>query len=120
MSLHYPCKFNVDLGNGSITKSYSTCEADCKQSRAKSIVSVDGVPSIDTTPIPFSSTFYEQYQSNKQDYSLHNDDHASSLFNSNDRIERQQWPYVTWNTMMIVSVGTVMSIVVVLLVIFLV
>jgi hypothetical protein len=96
------CEYEVDLGNGWITKSISSYHSNAKQ-RTTSILSADSIQPITTFKIPFTNTFYKQPIQSKQDES-------NILFNSHDYISQPRWPDVSFRTITIFSIGTMIII----------
>ncbi|CAF1147466.1 unnamed protein product [Adineta steineri] len=105
------CEYEIDLGNGWITKSTSSYQSDPKyQQRSTSIISGDSIHSMNTYQIPFTNTFY------RQENSIDHYDKSNILFNSHNYIQ-QRWPQLSLRTFTIFSIGTTTLLCVIVLII---
>jgi hypothetical protein len=97
------CEYDIDLGNGSITKSTSSYQSDEKQQRRSSIISADSVQVTHTSHLPFTNPFYERHHRTKQDLVSTTGHEANVLFNADDYVpEKRQ---AQWSINKIIAVG---------------
>jgi hypothetical protein len=91
------CEYEIDLGNGWITKSISSYQ----KQRTTSIISADSIQPI--------STFYKQKQETTINYPIE----SNVLINS-----QQKWPKFSLRTLTIFSIGTTIIIFLIIVVFF--
>ncbi len=111
------CEYEIDLGNGWITKSMSSYQSDNKQQqRTTSIISADSIQPISTFKIPFTNTFYKQHIQSKQENPI--DDHYDErnvLFNSHDHVQTR-WSKFSFKRVTLVSCGSAILILMIVLI----
>ena len=114
------CEYEVDLGNGWITKSISSSQSNAKQKhqRTKSILSADSIQPITTFQIPFTNTFYKQPIHMKQENVVNYPDEPNLLFNSRDDIQHRSWLEFSFKTTTIFSIGTMLMIILIIVIVF--
>ncbi|UJR36975.1 hypothetical protein I4U23_029683 [Adineta vaga] len=101
------CEYEIDLGNGWITKSLSSYQSnDKKHKRTRSVLSADSSQPISTFRIPFTNTFYNQHLQSKQIHRINHVNPPNVLFNSHDYIQRQ-YSRISIRTISILSIGTI-------------
>jgi hypothetical protein len=112
-------EYEIDLGNGWITKSISSYQSQAKQQqRTTSILSADSIQPITTFKIPFTNTFYKQPIQSKQENIIDYSNEPNVLFNSHDYIQRRRWPELSFRTITIFSIGTTIIIFIIVVVFF--
>jgi hypothetical protein len=89
------CEYEIDLGNGYITKSSSSYQ---KQQRTTSIISADSFQPITTFKIPFTNTVYNPQMNPKEEIRTHQ---SNGLF-----YFQQQRQKFSFRTVTIFSIGT--------------
>ncbi|CAF1507579.1 unnamed protein product [Rotaria sordida] len=108
------CEYEIDLGNGRITKSISSYQSDDKQQqqqqRTASIISADSIQPITTFRIPFTNKFSKQHMYPKQETTIDHCDESNILFNSHDYVQQRQTKFSS-RTITIFSIGTTISII---------
>ena len=114
------CEYDIDLGNGSITKSTSSYQSDEKQQRRSSIISADSVPVTHTSHLPFTNPFYERHHRTKQDFASTAGHDTNVLFNADDLIREKRATQWSINTIVTVAAGiTTIALTIVLVFLFL-
>ena len=107
------CEFEIDLGNGSITKSNE------KQQRTTSIISADSVRPTAIHHLPFSNGFYEEPQHRPKEYVVYHDQPTNIIFNSFDSVEETFWSMKSLNNVTIASIAVFVSLLIIFFVVFL-
>ncbi|CAF2486834.1 unnamed protein product [Rotaria sp. Silwood2] len=114
------CEYEIDLGNGRITKSISSYQSDDKQQqRTTSIISADSIQPITTFRIPFTNKLYKQHMYPNQETTIDHCDESNILFNSHDYVKQRQTKF-SFRTITIFSIGTTIIIILMIVLIFLV
>ena len=110
------CEYEIDLGNGSITKSNSFD----KQQRISSIISADSVQPTTIHPLPFTNAYYEEPQHRPKEYVVYHDRPTHIIFNSTDLTEEKNSSIKSLNNVTIASISIFVSLIIILFVTFLV
>ncbi|CAF1469302.1 unnamed protein product [Rotaria magnacalcarata] len=111
------CEFEVDLGNGQITKSISSYQTDDKQQRTKSILSVDSIQPTTTSRVPFTSQMYNEQIYPKHQPTVDHHDELNILFNSHDHIKQRQSKF-SFPTVTMLTAGTTIVILIIVVIFF--
>ncbi len=109
------CEYEIDLGNGWLTKSISSYQSDNKHQRTTSIISADSIQPISTFKIPFTNTFYKQHIQSKPENPIDHYDERNVLFNSHDHVQTR-WSQFSFKRITLVSVGSAILILVIVLI----
>jgi hypothetical protein len=105
------CEYEIDLGNGWITKSISSYQSnDKQQQRTTSIISADSIQPVSTFKIPFTNTLYKH---TKQESPIE----QNTLFNSHDYTQ-SRWPKFSLPMITTMSIGTIIIVLMILVVVF--
>ncbi|CAF0769445.1 unnamed protein product [Rotaria sp. Silwood1] len=105
------CEYEIDLGNGRITKSISSYQSDDKQQqRTTSIISADSIQPTTTSRIPFTNKFYKQHMYPKQETTINHCDESNILFNLHDYVQESETKF-SLRTITIFSIGTTIIII---------
>lgn len=92
------CEYEIDLGNGFITKSTSSYP---NQQRRPSVISADSIQPITTFKMPFTSNIYKAPISSEKTVRIDDTKATTVLANSSRR-----WPRLTFQTLTSFSIGT--------------
>ena len=111
------CEYEIDLGNGWITKSISSYQSNDKQQRTTSILSADSIQPIATFKIPFTNTPYKQHMRIKQENLIDQSDEPNILFDSHDYTQ-SRWPKFSLRTVTTMSIGTAIIVFIIIVVFF--
>ena len=110
------CEYEIDLGNGSITKSNSSNK---QQQRTTSIISADSARLTTMHHLPFTNAYYEEPQHRPKEYVVYRNQPTHIIFNSAEPIVKDSWSIKSLNNVTIASISIFVSLVIILFVTFL-